>query len=1614
MEELEPRVLFSADLAALADAAGAVSTTADTTNVPPVQAALVAGQAQASATESNDSLVDETTSKTATAATQRLELVFVDSAVTNAAELIKDLQAQLGDGRTLLVFTIDAQHDGLQQISDVLARYQGTQSVDAIHLITHGDAQGLQIGSTWLSEQNLADYAKQVAGWGTSLNANADLMLYGCDLAASESGRQLASDLGLLTGADVAASTNITGASALGGDWTLEYSRGGIESLVAANAFTQVDWNGSLLLTTNGSESLVNTTTSGTQTTVTNRQVATDSSGNYVAVWQNGNTLYGQRFNSSGVKQGAEFKMSTTVSLFGSVNNPQVAMNASGAYAVTWYEYNPGILGIILPSWTVYLQRFNAAGTSLGTTKVFDSLSLLTFSGDPQMYPSVAMDSSGNISVVTRNGSEVDIEWYNSSGSKLGSDRVDSGNGNTKNQVSVSMSTAGTVVTWTESGTEIYGQLYNASRVAVGGNFHVNTTTTGSQTQSSVGMDGTGAFVVSWTSTQGGTNDIFAQRFSNAGAKVGSEFQVNNTSTDSQVGSSISVDSSGAFLIAWQSNLQDGSGTGVYVRQYQSDGFAGLFDQIANTTTSGAQSTPSVAFSGTKAVVVWNGNGTGDGAGIFAQRLTVGANQAPTATLGGTNLNYTENAGSVAVDAGLVVADADNSTLQGATLQITGNYVNGQDALQFTNAYGITGVWNAATGTLTLSGVALKANYQLALRSVTYLNNSDNPSGAVRTVSIAVTDGQLGSSMVSKTITVLPVNDAPTLTAPAVVPVIQDTPTVINGISVADLDAGSGLVTLTFTAASGTFNATSTAQVTVTGDGSGVLTLQGLVADINSFIAANSVQYTTVLGGTGAVAFSLNVNDGGNTGSGGAKTATFNGALSTVVVTPPSVSAPANVSVVEDVASAVTGINVVANDAGSNAVQLTLTVGAGTLSAVSGAGVTVSQPQADTLVLVGSAANLNAFIAAGSVSYLTVADANGGVSLDVALDDLQQSYPGLNLYSYASASLDITAVNDAPQGTGSTVATLEDHAYVFSAADFGFSDANDTPSNLLAGVLITTLPTAGTLTLEVSGVATTVSLGQVISRADLDAGNLVFNPAADASGTGYASFTFQVQDDGGTASGGVDLDPTPRTLTIDVTAVNDAPQSADRTVTMLEDGSYNFSLADFSFADAQDTPANAMLGVVITSLPAAGSLTLLGVAVQSGDFISTASLSNLVYTPEPNGSGAAHASFTFAVRDDGGTANGGLDTDQAPRTMTLSVTPINDAPQAADGTVTTIQSVAYTFKVSDFRFADALDAPADSLLAIRVVSLPAAGGLTLSGVPVVASQVILASDIAAGYLVFAPTGDDHGQAYASFGFQVRDTGGTANGGVDWDASVHTLAVNVLELSANAQMAELPPLVEAQIEKVETVKPAAARVDKAASPLIDDSGNGAGHFGEFAVRTFEVSLADTTTFTVDGSSGRAAPGRGYDADWLADAGKVAPIQWLFDQIQGQRMTRSDEFATVAQDAVHWNSAANDGQDLQTVATSLKSGGVAVSVGAVWWATRLSGLMTGLMASTPAWRTLDPLPILGKTEEGMDGDADDDFASDDDADGDTRFGGKDAGDLFANAPEVRGNPIAGGTL
>ncbi len=158
--------------------------------------------------------------------------------------------------------------------------------------------------------------------------------------------------------------------------------------------------------------------------------------------------------------------------------------------------------------------------------------------------------------------------------------------------------------------------------------------------------------------------------------------------------------------------------------------------------------------------------------GFFTATGTVtvtinGVNDPPVlANIESTALQYVAGTAPVAVTSALTVTSPNTTTLAGATVAITSGLAASEDSLGFVNQNGITGSYNAATGVLTLTGNASLANYQTALRSVTYRDaNGTNPTTAARTVSFQVDDGLSGgnnlSNVAARTVNVNP-NPPPT------------------------------------------------------------------------------------------------------------------------------------------------------------------------------------------------------------------------------------------------------------------------------------------------------------------------------------------------------------------------------------------------------------------------------------------------------------------------------------------------------------------------------------------------------------------------------------------------------------------------------------------------------------------------------------------------------------------------------------------------------------------------------------------------------------------------------------------------------------------------------------
>ncbi|MEO1615247.1 MAG: DUF4347 domain-containing protein, partial [Planctomycetota bacterium] len=169
-------------------------------------------------------------------------LVIVDSDFADESALLSTIDS----GADFVV--LDAQRDPLTQVTEILAQ---RRELASIHLLSHASEGVLKLAGQRVDAETLSEQSDVIRSWRRSFTDGADLLLYGCDLAASEDGRFFVQELGRLTGLDVAASTNKTGSSlhldhspaVQTSDWELEYSRGVIEPNTVLNhrALEQLD-----------------------------------------------------------------------------------------------------------------------------------------------------------------------------------------------------------------------------------------------------------------------------------------------------------------------------------------------------------------------------------------------------------------------------------------------------------------------------------------------------------------------------------------------------------------------------------------------------------------------------------------------------------------------------------------------------------------------------------------------------------------------------------------------------------------------------------------------------------------------------------------------------------------------------------------------------------------------------------------------------------------------------------------------------------------------------------------------------------------------------------------------------------------------------------------------------------------------------------------------------------------------------------------------------------------------------------------------------------------------------------------------------------------------------
>jgi len=148
------------------------------------------------------------------------QIIFVDS-------YVQDYQSPIERADGAEIFILNKNFSAIEQITQALANQS---DIEAIHILSHGSSGSLNLGSDIINNQNIAQFSNKIQQWSQALSKNADILLYGCDVAAGETGLPFIENLHQLTGANIAASNNKTGNQVSGGDWELEVKLGEIET----------------------------------------------------------------------------------------------------------------------------------------------------------------------------------------------------------------------------------------------------------------------------------------------------------------------------------------------------------------------------------------------------------------------------------------------------------------------------------------------------------------------------------------------------------------------------------------------------------------------------------------------------------------------------------------------------------------------------------------------------------------------------------------------------------------------------------------------------------------------------------------------------------------------------------------------------------------------------------------------------------------------------------------------------------------------------------------------------------------------------------------------------------------------------------------------------------------------------------------------------------------------------------------------------------------------------------------------------------------------------------------------------------------------------------------
>jgi VCBS repeat-containing protein len=346
-----------------------------------------------------------------------------------------------------------------------------------------------------------------------------------------------------------------------------------------------------------------------------------------------------------------------------------------------------------------------------------------------------------------------------------------------------------------------------------------------------------------------------------------------------------------------------------------------------------------------------------------------------------------------------------------------------------------------------------------------------------------------------------------------------------------------------------------------------------------------------------------------------------------------------------------------------------------------------------------------------------------------AADDLDASDPVTDSFTYTISDGDttdtatliftVTGINDVPTAADKTVTTNEDTAYVFSASDFGYTDADD--DDALVSVKITTLESAGALQYNNGSAWVDVTENQVITATDIGNDKLRFNPAANENGSPYTTIGFSVNDGDADSA-------TPNTITVNVTAVNDAPVADDETNSVNEDATLTVTDGTSDVLHG-DTDVDSGDTLTVTTYSHTSATNQSGGSASSANGNSGTAGTNAVVGYYGTLTLAADGTYTYAADQSAAddldasdtatdvftyTLSDGTATDTA--TITITVTGVNDAPVAVNDTDAVNEDATVTRTSGDsLLMADDSDADDDDSFTVTQIAVTGASNSSVAG-----------------------------------------------------------------------------------------------------------------------------------------------------------------------------------------------------------------------------------------------------------------------------------------------------------